>query len=677
MMIRRTFRRTVKPAAPWLLGLAMALCAPGSSPIHAQSTPTMTLASSSFSGQFGFDEANDVAVDAQGFVYVAGWTDASGPSGADGWVLKLTPDASQIVYSVALGGGGFDIANALAVDANGDVYVVGETTSADFPVVNAFQSSRQGDSDAWIARLSSAGVVLYASYYGGSSFETASAVAIGPTGSVYVGGTTGSSDLPRATGFQQLFAGGFADGFVLKIDAEANPLFATYLGGSGDDSVHAVVVDASDRAHVAGATESFDFPLAAAFQVNHGGGTSDAFVATLAANGAALVRSSYLGGSDRDSAIGVALDQAGATYVTGTTASFDFPIRTPNKAFHSGASDAFLTKTTADGSALVYSTYFGAEGDDIAEEVAVDAQGVAHISGETDSFSFPMVGAIQDMVIGFDAFYAAFSADGRTLLRSTPLGGSSFDVARGLSLNAAGDAWIVGRTESSDFPIVNAFQTNPGGGSDAFVSRLTFFTAPPANHAPIAAAGADQRVSSNGCAIDVVLNGSGSTDPDGDTLQYSWSGVGFSAFGPTTTVSLMPGSYTFTLTVDDGRGETATDSVNVTVIDNVAPVITLARATPSVLGPPNHQMIDVAVTVTLGGTCNESTTCRIVDVASNEPSNGAGDGDTEHDWEVTGPMTVRLRAERGKEGRIYTITVECMDAAGNRSMKQAFVTVPR
>ena len=113
-----------------LLGLAVALYAPGSSLIHAQSTPPMTLASSSFNGQFGFDEAKDVAVDAEGYVYVAGVTDASGPSGSDAWVIKLTPDASQILYSVSFAGDGFDVANALAIDAAGFVYVVGQTSSS-------------------------------------------------------------------------------------------------------------------------------------------------------------------------------------------------------------------------------------------------------------------------------------------------------------------------------------------------------------------------------------------------------------------------------------------------------------------------------------------------------------------------------------------------------------------
>jgi hypothetical protein len=671
----------MRKRATWLC-LSIVVCVSASFVLEASDDPPFTvLASSSYFGRGGYDEANAIVVDDEGFVYLAGWSESFGPRGLDGFVTKLSPDGSDVLYSTFLGGTGFDIAMGLAVDPAGGIYIVGHTTSTDFPLVNAFQTERHGDSDVWIAKLDAAGSLVYSTYYGGASFESGMAIAVGPTGAVYVTGTTGSEDLPGATGFQQANAGGFADGFVLKISPDGSgPAYATYLGGSDDEFVSGIAVDAADHALIAGNTGSLDFPIAAAFQPAYGGGFRDAFVSKLSPDGAELVVSSYLGGFDRDSAIGIALDQAGSIYLTGTTSSYDFPLSNAYQPYRSGgSSDAFVTRVNADGS-IDYSTFFGGDGHDAAATITVDAEGNIHIAGETDSFMFPLVRPVQDQVNGFDAFYARFSPDGQALLRSTPLGGSGFDAARGLALNSDGDVWFAGFTDSPDFQLVNPFQPDLAGSADAFVSRLTLtFTEPARNAPPVAAAGDDQVILTDGCGADVLLDGSLSSDPDGDRLRFTWSSDLFAETGPTMLLGLPPGSYTFTLTVSDGRGGTASDTVNVTVIDNVAPQIGTVSATPGVLSPPNHQLVGVSVSVELTGACDAESTCRIVSVSSNEPVNGLGDGDTAPDWEVTGPLAVRLRAERGQhpQGRIYTITIECIDAAGNTSQRTVAVSVAR
>ena len=662
-----------------LTALGLALGASGAPVLRADSAAITTLASSTYYGSTGLDEANDVAIGPDGSVYVAGRSDVVG-TGSDAFVVKLAPDGSHVVYSTVVGGSEFDTAMALTVDAAGNVYVVGHTNSTNLPIVGGFQKLLAGDTDVWIAKLDASGNVVYSTYYGGASFENGMAIALGPTGAVYVSGSTGSLDLPGVNGFQMAYGGGFGEGFVLKMYADVRgPVFATYLGGGDDESVSDIAVDGLDRAHVVGATGSLDFPLAAALQSTFGGGFKDGFVTAFSPDGAALVFSSYIGGFDSDQVLSTAIDGAGAVYLTGSTSSFDYPTLFAYQSFlGGGAGDAFLTKLAPGGTSIVYSTYFGGNGSDVATEVAIDAEGNVHITGETDSTSLPLVAPIQPFVNGIDAFYARFSPDGATLLRATPLGGSGLDSSSAMAIGL-GDAWLVGRTDSGDFPLVNPVQPALDGSADAFIARLTFEDEPPSNQPPVAVAGNDQTVSSTGCAVTVVLDGSQSSDPDGDPLQLTWSGAAGTAEGPSVTFSLLPGTYSFTLTVDDGRGGTATDTVSLTVVDNAPPVIGTLTASPSVLAPPNHQMIDVAVSVSLASACEGGTTCRIVSISSNEPINGLGDGDTAPDWVITGALTAQFRAERGQhpDGRVYTITVECVDKAGNASSKTVKVHVPR
>ena len=201
------------------------------------------------------------------------------------------------------------------------------------------------------------------------------------------------------------------------------------------------------------------------------------------------------------------------------------------------------------------------------------------------------------------------------------------------------------------------------------------------NTPPVANAGADRTVEcTSDLGTSVTLDGSASFDPDLDPLTYTWRDASNTVVGnaATLTVNLALGTFTFTLTVDDGRGGTDTDTVVVTVQDTTPPTIGSVSAVPNSLWPPNHKMVPVSVSVAVTDACDAHPTCQIVSVTSNEPVNGLGDGDTSPDWVITGPLTLELRAERSGTGtgRIYRITVQCLDHSGNQSTATVDVTVP-
>lgn len=206
-----------------------------------------------------------------------------------------------------------------------------------------------------------------------------------------------------------------------------------------------------------------------------------------------------------------------------------------------------------------------------------------------------------------------------------------------------------------------------------------------ANEAPSAAAGEDQVVAAGeNCEASVTLDGSASTDPDGDALTFTWSGPfpggGAAVDGAVVELVLGAGTFEFTLTVDDGQGGSASDTVRITVEDQTPPTIVSITPSPSVLWPPNHKMIPIVLSADVVDNCSsgEDLTVTIAGVTSNEPENGKGDGNHAPDWKITSGLTLELRAERAGpgDGRVYTITVEARDGAGNTSSATAEVTVP-
>jgi hypothetical protein len=214
-------------------------------------------------------------------------------------------------------------------------------------------------------------VLSYATYLGGSSFDEGAGIAVDATGAAYVTGRTGSSNFPTAHPLQPMLSG-FSDAFVAKLSADGtNLVYATYLGGSITNAGRGIAVDTTGHAYVTGFTTSPDFPTTpGAFQVTYGGadcavgGCGDAFVAKLSADGAALVYATYLGGSSTDEGNSIAVDAAGAAYVTGFTFSPDFPTEHPLQPAYGDGGDAFVAKLNATASALVYATYLGGSGFD-------------------------------------------------------------------------------------------------------------------------------------------------------------------------------------------------------------------------------------------------------------------------------------------------------------------------
>jgi uncharacterized repeat protein (TIGR01451 family) len=249
-------------------------------------------------------------------------------------------------------------------------------------------------------------------------------------------------------------------------------VYSTLLGGSSSDAALAMAVDPAGAVYVAGYTSSSDFPRANPVQNLNGGG-NDAFVAKLNAAGTALVYCTYLGGTGDDRAYGIAVDAAGSAYITGSTASRNFPVFRALQTKLAGSKNAFVVKLNASGNTLVFGTYLGGNGSDTGYGIAVDASGASYVTGDTTSLTFPATGWQKGLKGTQSAFVTKVSADGSRMVYSTYLGGTGTDHGAAIAVDTAGSAYVTGSTFSTDFPVANAFQVSNGGGQDAFISKLS------------------------------------------------------------------------------------------------------------------------------------------------------------------------------------------------------------
>lgn len=449
----------------------------------------------------------------------------------------------QLVYSTYLGGTNSEFAGDVAVDNIGQAFITGSTSSLDFPVLNAFQASQSGFSnDVFVAKFSLNGSLLYSTYLGGSEDDTGYGIDIDTAGNAYVVGTTGfvplrqpssyasnskqinvksdvvnrrttaerkeawlahlngnsgidtrNSKLNPQTQFNNFpvtagvfmptaASGSSTDGFVSKIGANGNTLvYSTYLGGTDNDSVDTVRV-VNGLAYVAGSTSSSDFPVTNnAFQTGNPSFTSG-FITKFNTGATALTYSTYLGASSGATVINsIDVDGSSNAYVTGfTSSSTGFPLMNPLQTANTGFNtDGFITQLNATGTNILFSTYFGGGGQDIATSVKFvpGTPNVLYVAGYTSSFDFIGISpnAAQSFYGGgsFDGFVSKLSVTGTpSIIYGTYVGGSGDDEIYSMDVNSTGNAYAVGYTDSFDLPVVAAFQSFNNGGADAFAAKL-------------------------------------------------------------------------------------------------------------------------------------------------------------------------------------------------------------
>ena len=379
-------------------------------------------------------------------------------------------------YGTYLGGSGLDEGRGVAVDAAGNLYVTGSTESANFPTVSAFDTSMNGPADVFVMKLNPAGTfVLYSTFIGGSGQDIAHGIAVDGLGAVYVAGSTTSANFPTASAFQGTYSGGLTDAFVLKLNPGGATLaYSTYFGGPGEEVANGIAVDSNGMAAVTGTTNSsVTFPVLNAIRPRSNTAASDAFVARFTATGTGLVFSTLLGGSYVEEGNAVAVDGAGAVYVTGMTGSPDFPLAGAVDTTHFGE-ECFITKLNGNGT-LVYSTFLGGAGvgAEAGRAIVVDAGGAAYVAGITDALDFPTVGGYANQFFGGrEGFLAKLNAAGNTLLYSFRFGGSGDEDVFGMAMTPGGSLYITGNTNSSNFPFVNPHDTT-NGGRDGFLARFS------------------------------------------------------------------------------------------------------------------------------------------------------------------------------------------------------------
>ena len=477
--------RTFDILTPFTLSLPHPLTP--SSAIQNQDNPTHLLYST-FLGGSSADYGYGIAVDDAGNAYVTGFTystdfpatggpDLTHNGSQDALVAKVNAAGTGIVYAGFLGGSGGDVGNGIAVDGAGNAYITGHTGSTDFPAIGGPDLTYNGgEQDAFVAKVNAAGTALvYAGFLGGSGNGSGSGIAVDGAGNAYVTGDTWSTDFPVTGGPDLTYNGGW-DVFVAKVNAAGTSLvYAGFLGGSSDDYGNGIAVDDAGNAYVTGYTGSTDFPATGGPDLTYNGGDYDAFVAKVNAAGTALVYAGFLGGSGNGSGSGIAVDGAGNAYVTGDTWSTDFPVTGGPDLTYNGGRDAFVAKVNAAGIALVYAGFLGGSSDDHGSGIAVDDAGNAYITGRTGSTDFPAIGGPDLTHNGgdWDAFVTKVNAAGTGLVYAGFLGGSNWDWGSGTAVDGVGNAYITGRTESTDFPATGGPDLTHNGGSDAFVAKVS------------------------------------------------------------------------------------------------------------------------------------------------------------------------------------------------------------
>ncbi len=424
-----------------------------------------TLQWSTYFGGINQDWCTGVSYDATGNVVVSGYTYSpnlpvsTGPfqgtnAGAmDAFIVKFSPLGARL-WATYYGGSSNEFANAIATDAGGNVIVAGETMSVNFPVTpGAFQTVNSGIFDGWLAKFNPAGTRLYATYIGGSGDDKAFGIATDGVGNMIVTGHTASANFPITPGAYQVIHAGVFDAFIIKFDPSGAQLWGTFYGGSLGESGESVAVDASGNVLVTGSTLSTNFPVTVGAFQTAKLGGNDGFIVKLDGSGARQW-ATFVGGGRNDYARGIATDASNNVVITGVTNSTDFPTTVGAfRTFNAGGEEAFVAKFNSSG-ARQWCTYFGGVLNDGANGVGIDGLGNIAIAGFTFSPNLPIsAGSIQSTIGGAQDGFIAKFHSSGSRIWATFFGGNGDDILLATASQFSGNTLVSGFTVSTNYPV--------------------------------------------------------------------------------------------------------------------------------------------------------------------------------------------------------------------------------
>jgi hypothetical protein len=401
-------------------------------------------------------------------------------------VLIIDP---ELEFSTLFSGNGLELSWGLDVDRNGSSYITGITGSTDFNTTPGANDTTYngGYLDGYVIKFNKKGSALeYATFIGGTNWDNSRGISTDIFGNVYITGDTNSSNFPITSGAYDITFNGNKDVFISKLNWNGSDLlYSTFIGGTDYETGYEVVVDFNCTAYVAGHVISNDFPTTNnAYDRGHNG-YSDGFALKLDYNGSSLIFSSYLGGGNGENCFSLDIDDFGNVYVTGWTYSDDFPTtpgafdRTINFPPHNMAFDIFVSKLDNKGSKLLYSTYVGGFGQDCSFGIEVDPSGYAYVTGYTGSNNFPITAGAFDTTYNgvgqynYDCCVFKLNYNASTLIYSTYIGGKAWEFGYDIVLDELNNAYIIGYTNSSDFPTTSdAFNGTISGSHDVFICQL-------------------------------------------------------------------------------------------------------------------------------------------------------------------------------------------------------------
>ena len=474
------------------------------------------------------DIGNSIAIDQEKKSYTTGETqsfnfpstpgvyDQGFGNFSDCFVSKFNETGTDLEFSTFIGADdNYDYGSELVLDSNNNIYVVGVSSSPSFPTtLGAFDETHGGGEDVFVLKLNATGTnLIYASYLGGATDDYTGSIVLDENHNLYIVGTTTSTNFPTTTGAYDQFLNGNDDVFVAKLNSTGTALvFATVLGGSNDDIGNSIVIDTSHNVYVTGETQSADLPVTDNAFESDKQGLKDIFVAKFNALGSNLEYASYIGGTENDVGMGIAIDATNNVYLTGYTFSDDFPVTsaafatlynwnpqfpavildttwvdlciedsliihsidTVNVSLTQDGYDAFALKLNLMDTALSYCSYLGGRRNDYGHDIVLDSANNVYLTGYTFSYDFPLSTMPFDATINgaSDAFVARLDDTGNFLEYATYLGGDLYDTGQSICIDSNIDLYISGRA-ASFFPVTpTAYDTSYNNGTDAFVLKL-------------------------------------------------------------------------------------------------------------------------------------------------------------------------------------------------------------